>query len=48
MLVKFPHPHPETVAHVLQAFTDKLNSVAQSMPQTLTYDRGKEVVRHQE
>lgn len=25
MLVKLPHPHPATAAHVLQAFTDKLN-----------------------
>ena len=48
MLVKLPHPNPATAAHVLQAFTDKLNSVAQPMRQTLTYDRGKEMARHQE
>jgi len=48
ILVKLPHPHPATAAHVLQAFTDKLNSVAQPMRQTLTYDRGKEMARHQE
>ena len=37
MLVKLPHPHPATAAHVLQAFTDKLNGIAQPMRQTLTY-----------
>lgn len=48
MLVKLPHPHPATAAHVLQAFTDKLNGIAQPMRQTLTYDRGKEMARHRE
>ena len=48
MLVKLPHPHPATAAHVLQAFTDKLNSIAQPMRQTLTYDRGKEMSYHQQ
>ena len=48
MLVKLPHPHPATAAHVLQAFTDKLNSIAQPMRQTLTYDRGKEMAHHQQ
>jgi IS30 family transposase len=48
MLVKLPHPHPATAAHVLQAFTDKLNGIAQPMRKTLTYDRGKEMARHQE
>ena len=48
MLVRLPHPQPATAAHVLQAFTDKLNSIAQPMRQTLTYDRGKEMARHQE
>lgn len=48
MLVKLPHPHPATAAHVLQAFTDKLNGIAQPMRQTLTYDRGKEMAYHQQ
>ena len=46
ILVKLPHPHPATAAHVLQAFTDKLNGVAQPMRKTLTYDRGKEMALH--
>src|SRR5574337_821530 len=43
VLVKLPHPNPATAAHVLQAFTDKLNAIAQPMRQSLTYDRGREV-----
>jgi len=46
MLVKLPHPNPATAAHVLQAFTDKLCSVAQPMRKTLTYDRGREMAHH--
>lgn len=46
MLVKLPHPHPATAAHVLQAFTDKLNAIAQPMRRSLTYDRGKEMAYH--
>ena len=48
MLVKLPHPQPATAAHVLQAFTDKLNGIAQPMRLSLTYDRGKEMARHRE
>lgn len=48
MLVKLPHPQPATAAHVLQAFTDKLNGLAQPMRQTLTYDRGKEMAYHRQ
>ena len=48
MLVKHPHLYPATAAHVPQAFTDKLNGIAQPMRQTLTYDRGKEMARHLE
>lgn len=40
MLAKLPHPNPATAAHVLQAFSDKLLSIAQPAP-TLTYDRGR-------
>lgn len=48
LLVKLPHPHPATAAHVLQAFTDKLNAIAKPMRGSLTYDRGREMARHQE
>jgi len=48
ILVKLPHPNPATAAHVLQAFTDKLNAVARPMRKTLTYDRGKEMAHHQQ
>lgn len=27
LLVKLPHPHPATAAHVLQAFSDKLKPI---------------------
>ena len=46
MLVKLPHPNPATAAHVLQAFTEKLNQIAQPMRKTLTYDRGREMAHH--
>lgn len=36
--MRWPHPHPATAAHVLQAFTDKLNAIAQPMRQTWTKD----------
>jgi len=48
ILVKLPHPNPATAAHVLQAFTDKLNAIAQPMRKTLTYDRGTEMAYHQQ
>ena len=48
VLVKLPHPHPATAAHVLQAFGDKLNSIAQPMRKTMTYDRGREMAEHQQ
>lgn len=48
MLVKLPHPHPASAAHVLQAFTDKLIGIAQPMRKTLTYDRGREMAYHRE
>lgn len=48
ILVKLPHPNPATAAHVLQAFSDKLNGIAQPMRQSLTYDRGREMAEHQQ
>jgi transposase, IS30 family len=47
MLVKLPHPHPASAAHVLHAFTDKLIGIALPMRKTLTYDRGKEMAYQQ-
>lgn len=47
VLVKLPHPNPGTAAHVLQAFSDKLNAIAAPMRKTLTYDRGREMAEHQ-
>ncbi len=46
LLVKLPHPNPATAAHVLQAFSDKLRSIASPMRKTLTYDRGREMAGH--
>lgn len=37
-----------TAESALAGFTAKLNSIAAPMRQTLTYDRGKEMARHQE
>ena len=48
LLVKLPHPHPATAAHVLQAFSDKLNAIAKPMRESLPYDRGSEMARHRE
>ena len=48
MLAKLPHPQPATAAHVLQAFSDKLNAIASPMRQSLTYDRGREMAEHQQ
>lgn len=38
MLDKLPHPKPASAANVLQAFTDKLLSIAVPMRQSMTYD----------
>ena len=46
LLVKLPHPNPATAAHVLQAFSDKLNAIANPMRQSLAYDRGSEMAEH--
>jgi IS30 family transposase len=48
MLVKLPHPQPASAANVLQAFTYKLNSIAQPMRQSLTYDQGREMALHKQ
>jgi IS30 family transposase len=48
MLSKLPHPKPASAANVLQAFTDKLLSIAVPMRQSMAYDQGKEMARHKE
>jgi IS30 family transposase len=48
MLVKLPHPQPASAPNVLQAFTDKLNSIAQPMRLSLTYDQGREMTLHKQ
>jgi IS30 family transposase len=48
VLVKLPHPNPATAAHVLKAFSDKLNAIAKPMRQSLTYDRGTEMAKHKQ
>jgi IS30 family transposase len=48
ILVHLPHPQPASAANVLQAFTDKLRSIAQPMRQSMTYDQGSEMARHKE
>lgn len=46
ILVKLPHPKPASAANVLQAFTDKLNGIAEPMRLSLTYDQGREMAMH--
>jgi len=46
ILVKLPHSKPASAANVLQAFSDKLNAIAQPMRQSLTYDQGREMALH--
>ena len=48
IMVALPGPKPASAATVLQAFTDKLRSIAQPMRQSLTYDQGSEMARHKE
>lgn len=48
ILVKLPHPKLASAANVLQAFSDKLNGIAQPMRQRLTYDQGREMAMHKQ
>jgi IS30 family transposase len=48
MLIKLPHPQPASAANVLQAFIDKLNSIAQPMRLSMTYDQGREMALHKQ
>jgi IS30 family transposase len=47
-VIKLPHPKPATAAHVLQAFTDKLQGIAKPLRLSLTYDQGKEMAYHRQ
>ena len=48
ILINLPHPKPASAAKVLQAFTDKLLSIAVPMRQSMTYDQNREMARHKE
>jgi len=48
MLVRLSNPKPAGASSVLQAFSDKLLSIAEPMRQTLTYDQGKEMALHKQ
>ncbi|WP_029891292.1 IS30 family transposase [Polycyclovorans algicola] len=48
MLVKLPDFKPASAANVMQAFTDKLLSIAAPMRQSMTYDQGREMTMHKE
>ena len=48
MLVKLPEFKPASAANVLQAFTDKLLSIAAPMRLSMTYDQGREMAMHKE
>jgi transposase, IS30 family len=48
ILVALPGPKPVSAATVLQAFTDKLRSIAGPMRQSMTYDQSSEMARHKE
>ncbi|MCS4511948.1 IS30 family transposase, partial [Xylophilus ampelinus] len=46
MLVELPETKPASAANVLQAFTDKLLSIAEPMRLSMTYDQGREMALH--
>jgi len=48
ILVHLPGPKPGSAATVLEAFTQKLRSIALPMRQSLTHDQGGEMARHKE
>ena len=48
MLVKLPDFKPASAANVMQAFTNKLLSIAAPMRQSMTYDQGREMALHKE
>ena len=46
MLVRLLHPRPASAVNVLQAFSDKLNSIAQPMRRSMTCDQGRAMAMH--
>jgi IS30 family transposase len=48
MLIKLPELKPASAVNVMQAFTDKLLSIAAPMRQSMTYDQGREMAMHKE
>ncbi len=48
MLINYLNRKPASAANVLKAFTDKLNSIAQPMRQSMTYDQGREMALHKQ
>ena len=48
LLMLFKLPQPASAANVLQAFTDKLNSIAAPMHLSLTYYQGREMALHKQ
>ena len=48
ILVHLPGPKPGSAATVLEAFNEKLRSIALPMRQSLTHDQGSEMARHKE
>lgn len=48
MLIKLPEFKPASAANVMQAFSDKLLTIAQPMRQSMTYDQGREMAMHKE
>ena len=48
MLIKLPHSKLASAANELQAFTDKLLSIAASMRQGMTNDQGRGMARNKE
>ncbi|MEQ1638549.1 MAG: IS30 family transposase [Methylococcales bacterium] len=48
MPIKLLHPQPASAANVLQAFTDKPNSIAQPMRLSMAYDQGRGMALHKQ
>jgi transposase, IS30 family len=48
ILVKLPHPKPASAANAINAFADKLLSIAVPMRQSMKYDQDREMARLKE
>lgn len=47
MLIKLTHPKPASAANELQAFMDKLLSIAVPIRQSMTCDQGGKIARYE-